>query len=352
MKIDKFNSWSPTQKKPLIIAGPCSAESEEQVLSLAKLFKESGKVHIFRAGIWKPRTRPNSFEGIGPEGLPWLERIQNEIGLPVTTEVANTAHVELALKYNVKILWIGARTTVSPFAVQEIAEALRGTKVTVMIKNPVNVDLSLWVGALERLYQVGISQLVAIHRGFSTAEKGKYRNKPMWEIPIELKRLYPELPFICDPSHIAGDRKLVEEVAQKALEFNMDGLMIETHADPDHALSDANQQIDPQKLQAIISNLHVKSDVIQDKNASELIARLRLDIDNLDKELIYLLHSRLKIVEKIGAIKKDHEITPLQINRLNEMLRNRKDLARKLNLDEQFINDLFHLVHLESLKRQ
>ena len=234
MKIDKLKTWPKIdEQKPLVIAGPCSAESEEQMLAIAHQVKELDKVQVFRAGIWKPRTRPNTFEGVGMIGLPWLQRVKQETGLLVTTEVANASHVELALKHDIDILWIGARTTVSPFAVQEIAEALKGVDIPVMVKNPINADLALWMGAIERFYTVGLTKLAAIHRGFSSAEKTKYRNLPIWSIPIELKRNLPDLPIICDPSHIAGNRSLIAETCQKAMDVNMDGLMIETHINPD-----------------------------------------------------------------------------------------------------------------------
>ncbi len=352
MKIDKLSNWISIKDRPLVIAGPCSAESEEQVIAIAKELKESGKVDAFRAGIWKPRTRPNTFEGVGLVGLPWMKRVKEEVGLPITTEVANASHVELALKHDVDILWIGARTTVSPFAVQEIAEALRGVDIPVMIKNPINADLALWMGAIERFSHLGMTKLAAIHRGFSTAEKSKYRNLPIWSIPIELKRLMPDLPIICDPSHIAGDRELISEVCQKAMDASMDGLMVETHITPDKALSDAKQQVTPMTLRNIIGSLSLRNEQGGNKTFDEALQKLRAKIDDADREILELLHMRMNIVNEIGLSKKENNITPLQISRMDAVMKNRAELGSKLGLDEKYVEDIFHVIHTESVRQQ
>lgn len=352
MKIDPLNSWIKMKERPLIIAGPCSAESEEQVLTIAKELKASGKVDVFRAGIWKPRTRPNSFEGVGLIGLPWLQKVKEETGLPVSTEVANAAHVELALKHNVDILWIGARTTVSPFAIQEIADALRGVDIPVMVKNPINADLALWMGAIERFTNVGLSKLAAIHRGFSTAENSKYRNKPIWALPIELKRLLPDLPIICDPSHIAGKREYIQEVCQKAMDVNMDGLMIETHCNPDKALSDASQQVTPESLLKVIASLSLRNEKNSNKSFEDSLDKLRSKIDQVDRELLELLHVRMNVVKEIGIAKKENNVTPLQIGRMDVLIKNRNELGVKLGLEEKYIDELFHVIHTESVRFQ
>ncbi len=352
MKIEKLTDWISVKERPLVIAGPCSAESEEQVIAIAKQLKESGKVDAFRAGIWKPRTRPNTFEGVGLVGLPWMERVKQETGLPITTEVANASHVELALKHNVDILWIGARTTVSPFAIQEIADALRGVDIPVMVKNPINADLALWMGAIERFSNVGLTKLAAIHRGFSTAEKSKYRNKPIWSLPIELKRLLPDLPIICDPSHIAGDREFIGEVCQKAMDAGMDGLMVETHITPDKALSDAAQQVTPESLNKIIEQLSVRKLQTEDKTFEETLQKLRSQIDQVDRELLELLHMRKNIISEIGIAKKENNITPLQIGRMDSLMKDRNELGVKLGLEKRYIEELFHVIHTESVREQ
>jgi len=352
MKIDKLSDWIKIEQRPLVIAGPCSAESEEQVLAIAKELKDSGKVDALRAGIWKPRTRPNTFEGVGLVGLPWMQKAKELTGLPITTEVANASHVELALKHDVDILWIGARTTVSPFAVQEIAEALKGVDIPVMVKNPINADLALWMGAIERFSNMGLTKLAAIHRGFSTAEKSKYRNLPIWSIPIELKRLMPELPIICDPSHIAGDRKLIGEVCQKAMDASMDGLMVETHITPDKALSDAKQQVTPMTLRNIIGSLSLRNEHNESKSFEDSLDKLRAKIDDADREILELLHMRMNVVREIGLAKKENNVTPLQISRMDEVMKNRSQLGRKLGLDEKYIEDIFHVIHTESVRQQ
>ena len=352
MKIKKLNSWLQVNDKPLVIAGPCSAENEEQVMAIAKELKASGKVDAFRAGIWKPRTRPNCFEGVGLIGLPWMQRVKEEVGLPITTEVANASHVELALKHDVDILWIGARTTVSPFAIQEIAEALRGVDIPVMVKNPINADLALWMGAIERFLNVGIDRIAAIHRGFSSAEKTKYRNQPIWSIPIELKRLLPELPLICDPSHIAGDSGLIAEVCQKAMDISMDGVMVETHITPEKAWSDAKQQITPKQLNTIIEDLSLRDEISHNKTYDDTIDKLRLKIDKVDRELLELLHMRMNVVKEIGISKKENNITPLQISRMDTVMKNRAQVGLNLGLEEKYIEDIFHVIHTESVRQQ
>lgn len=352
MKISPLSAWIKIKDRPMVIAGPCSAESEEQVLAIARQLKASGKVDMFRAGIWKPRTRPNSFEGVGEIGLPWLQKVKEETGLPVSTEVANAAHVELALKHNIDVLWIGARTTVSPFAIQEIADALKGVDIPVMVKNPINADLALWMGAIERFTNVGLTKLAAIHRGFSTAEVSKYRNKPIWALPIELKRLLPDLPIICDPSHIAGKRDYVQEVCQKAMDINLDGLMIETHCNPDQAWSDASQQVTPVNLLKVLASLSLRNEKTTDKTFEDTIDKLRSKIDQVDRELLELLHLRMNVVKEIGIAKKENNVTPLQIGRMDVLIKNRNELGIKLGLEEKYIDELFHVIHTESVRFQ
>lgn len=351
LNIQDKNSWL-TKTKPCIIAGPCSVESPEQVLTTAKLIAESGKVSILRGGIWKPRTRPNSFEGVGKVGLKWLKDAGDEVGLPVATEVANAQHVEDCLKNNIDILWIGARTTVNPFSVQEIADALRGVDVPVMIKNPINPDLNLWIGAIERINAVGITKIAAIHRGFSSFDKNSYRNAPMWELPIQLKMLCPELPILCDPSHIAGDKMLIQNVAQKALDMEMDGLMIETHYNPSLAKSDAEQQLTPAELLLMLNTLTVREKLCQNQELLSHIEQLRTVIDELDEELINKFASRMEIIEKIGAYKKENNITILQLERWEKILNNRSFLAERVGLSQDFVRKMLELIHQESIKIQ
>ena len=336
--------------KPLIIAGPCSAESQEQLLATAKGLEE--KATIFRAGVWKPRTRPNSFDGVGQKALEWLKLVKKETSLKVATEVANTQHVEACLKSDIDILWLGARTTVNPFYVQEIAEALRGVNVKVMIKNPLHPELSLWMGALERMNQVGISQLSAIHRGFFTLEKSAFRNEPKWEIPIKLKRLVPELPIICDPSHISGAPQMLSEVSQTAMDLNMDGLMIETHYNPSVALSDAQQQITPNELGDLLDNLILRTSTNANTEFRTLLNNLRTEIDAIDKKLLDIVGQRTEIVREIGRYKKENAVTILQIERWFEILKSRKDWGHDTNLDPQMVGELFELIHKHSVLTQ
>ncbi len=345
-----------TSQNPLRISGPCSIESPEQLLeivsTLSKEQSASRRIHLIRAGVWKPRTRPNSFEGLGEIALPWIADIKKEFSIPFAIEVANAKHVELALKHGIDILWIGARSTVNPFTVQDIADALRGVDIPVMVKNPINADLELWIGALERLNHSGIQKLMAIHRGFSQYKKNRYRNTPLWKIPLELKVLFPELPIICDPSHITGNRDYLLEVSQMAMDLAMDGLMLETHPNPDLALSDKNQQVPPQKILEIFGQIKLKSEVCQDERINFQIENLRKEIDILDNDILELLSDRSKIVSQIANAKLNSQLTALQKNRFESLLNDRQILGEKLNLDSEFIQDLFHLIHEESLKNQ
>lgn len=354
MKIQAINEWLPqlTPGSPLIIAGPCSAESEEQVLRTAHALKNIPQVKIFRAGIWKPRTRPNNFEGLGEIALPWLKKVKEETGLLVTTEVATAKHVELCLKNGVDILWIGARTTANPFSVQEIADALKGVDIPVMVKNPINADLQLWIGAIERLNLAGITKLMAIHRGFSVAEKLEFRNDPLWRIPMELKVKFPELPILCDPSHITGKRELIQKVCQKAMDLDMDGLIIETHPDPDKAWSDAAQQVTPANLEKIISSLSLKKEYSQDQTYTNELNDLREQIDRLDNELLHTLKFRRNVVEKIAKAKLDQNITALQRNRFDQLMKERMETGEKLGLPQEFIKEIFDAIHEQSVQVQ
>jgi len=339
-------------KKPIIIAGPCSAETEEQVFNTAKALASSNQVNMLRAGIWKPRTRPGNFEGIGEIGLKWLVDAGKAHNFPTTTEVANAKHVEQALKAGVDVLWIGARTTVNPFSVQEIADAVKGTNIPMMIKNPINPDTQLWVGAIERIATAGINEISAIHRGFSSFEKTKFRNEPKWGIPIELMRLFPDLPIICDPSHIGGTRELIEPLSQKALDMNMAGLMIETHLTPDKAWSDAKQQVTPKRLNEILSNLIVREKDIENQDFLTKLDALRTQIDDSDQRLLEILAGRFKIISEIGQYKKDNNTTILQSDRWFEILKNRKENGIELGINEEFIDSLVKLVHKESVLLQ
>ena len=337
--------------KPVIIAGPCSAESEKQVLETAHQLKKHKNL-IFRAGIWKPRTRPNSFEGVGEKGLKLLQLAKKETGFKTTTEVAKAAHVSLAIKHKVDILWIGARTTGNPFAIQEIAEALKGINIPVMVKNPINPELNLWIGAIERLKDAGVENIAAINRGFFAYENSKYRNTPQWQIAVDLKRKFPTMPIICDPSHISGKSNLIYEVAQKAMDLNYDGLMIETHIDPANALSDSQQQITPQKLDEILENLVIRSFETDNKNFKASLNQLRIQIDDLDIELIDVLKRRMELVEKIGIHKKENKVTILQNKRWAEMLVKRIQYGKKNGLSEVFIQQLLKAIHQESIDKQ
>lgn len=354
MKIDSLDSWLPDYNAgtPLVIAGPCSAESEEQVLKTAHALKKIKAVKIFRAGIWKPRTRPNNFEGLGEIALPWLAKVKAETNLLVATEVATAKHVELCLKHGVDILWVGARTTANPFSVQEIADSLKGVNIPVMVKNPINADLQLWIGALERLNLSGITKLIAIHRGFSVAEKMEFRNDPIWRIPMELKVKFPELPLLCDPSHITGQRELILKVCQKAMDLTMNGLIIETHPDPDKAWSDASQQVTPEKLSEIVSKLALKKEISQDASYTNLLADLRDQIDGIDNELLHTLKMRNNVVEKIAKAKIEQNITALQLDRFDQLMKERTSSGEKIGLSVDFVKEIFGAIHEQSVQIQ
>ena len=336
---------------PLVIAGPCSAETEEQVLKIAHELKDTD-VSVYRAGIWKPRTRPGMFEGVGAIGLKWLAKVKEETGLMIATEVANANHVKLALDYDVDVLWIGARSTVSPFIVQEIADALEGTDKIVLVKNPVNPDLALWLGGIERLYSANIKKLGVIHRGFSTYDKSKYRNNPEWQIPIELQNRFPDLPLICDPSHIAGRRDLIFDLSQTALDLNFDGLMIESHWDPDNAWSDAKQQVTPTRLVEIMKDLKIRKETTEEANFQNQLQQLRAQIDVADQNLLDILGNRMKVAEEIGLLKKKNNVAVLQNKRWNEILGKMILDGQERNLGEEFILRLFKAIHQESINHQ
>ena len=333
--------------RPIVIAGPCSAETEQQVMDTAKQLADRG-CRIFRAGVWKPRTKPGGFEGNGEEALPWLQRVKEKTGMLVTTEVATPEHVELSLKYGIDILWIGARTSANPFAMQALADALKGVDITVLVKNPVNPDLELWIGALERLNGAGIKRLAAIHRGFSSYDKKLYRNLPMWHIPIELRRRIPSLPIICDPSHIGGRRELVAPLCQQAMDLGFDGLIIESHCNPDCAWSDAKQQVTPDVLDYILSLIVVRND----KMSTEGITALRKQIDELDNQLIELLAKRMRVCREIGQYKKEHNMTVLQAARYNEILDKRGAQGVLCGMSSEFTAKVFEAVHEESVRQQ
>ena len=336
---------------PLVIAGPCSAETESQVLGIAHELKNSD-VSIFRAGIWKPRTRPGNFEGVGSIGLKWLQKVKKETGLLVTTEVANANHVKIALDHDIDVLWIGARSTVSPFIVQEIADALENTDKIVLLKNPVNPDLSLWYGGIERLYTANIKKLGVIHRGFSTYSKTKFRNNPEWQIPIELQNKFPDLPLICDPSHICGRRDIIKQTSQKALDLNFDGLMIETHNDPDNAWSDAAQQITPKKLINLMKDLVIRKESLEERSFINELENLRIKIDNADSQILDILGNRMKVSNEIGKIKKKQNVAILQSARWNDILEKMISDGKEKGLSEDFILKIFKAIHQESINHQ
>tara|TARA_B100000941_G_scaffold133231_1_gene94226 strand:- start:655 stop:1737 length:1083 start_codon:yes stop_codon:yes gene_type:complete len=336
---------------PLVIAGPCSAETEEQVLKIANELKDTD-VTVFRAGIWKPRTRPGMFEGVGAIGLNWLKKVKEETGLMTTTEVANKDHVKLALDADIDILWIGARTTVSPFIIQEIADELSGTKKIILVKNPVNPDLALWMGGLERLHTSDIKNLGVIHRGFSTYDKSKYRNNPEWQIAVEFQNKFPDIPLICDPSHIAGRRDLIFDLSQRALDLNFDGLMIETHWDPDNAWSDANQQVTPKRLTEIMKDLKIRQKTTDEAGYQAELETYREQIDEADQALLDALGKRMKIAASIGKIKKDNNVAVLQNKRWSEILQTMKFEGQQRGLSEDFISRVFKSIHQESINHQ
>ena len=336
---------------PLVIAGPCSAETEEQVLKIAHELKDSD-VSYFRAGIWKPRTRPGMFEGVGEIGLRWLKKVKEETGMKTCTEVANAAHVKLAIENDVDLLWIGARSTVSPFIMQEIADALAGTDKIVLVKNPVNPDLALWLGGIERLYTAGIKNLGAIHRGFSTYEKTKYRNTPEWQLAIEFQNKFPDLPLINDPSHITGDREMIQEVSQTALDLNFDGLMIETHFDPEKAWSDAAQQVTPDSLKKIMEDLKVRKQTNTEEEYQKSLNNLRAQITVADNQLVALLGKRMKVADQIGGLKKEKNVAVLQSKRWDEILGNMILEGETKGLSEEFVLKMFKAIHQESINHQ
>ena len=347
-----MDTWLKKTSEPLLIAGPCSAETEDQLLATAHLLAKTGKVSVLRAGIWKPRTRPGEFEGIGSIGLSWLKRAKEETGLPTAVEVATARHVEEALASGVDILWVGARSTVNPFTVQEIADALKGVDIPVLVKNPVNPDLQLWIGALERINNAGITKLGAIHRGFSSYEKTAFRNEPMWEVAIQLKTLCPELPVINDPSHICGNRELIQYVAQKALDLDMQGLMIESHLDPSVAWTDAKQQLTPAALAELMDILTLRKPELKDKAFTDKLEELRTSIDKIDDQIIQKIAERMQVVQKIGEFKRDNGVTILQVNRWDQIMHKRSAFASALKLDLNFTGKLLELIHSESIRKQ
>lgn len=352
MQFESIKTWLPSINEPLIISGPCGAESLDQLLKTAQQLKEINKVSLFRAGVWKPRTRPNSFEGKGEQALQWLTEVKKQFGFKITVEVANAQHTELALKYGVDVLWIGARTTANPFSVQEIADAIKGIDVPVMIKNPIHADLQLWIGAIERIYNSGISKIAAIHRGFHFYGKTKYRNKPFWQIPIELRTLFPNLPIICDSSHISGNKELISSVSQKALDLGMNGLMIETHYNPELALSDASQQFTPSQLNQLLSKLVLRNQLSDDELITNKLADFRKIIDEIDDELLNVLKKRMQIIEKIALHKKEQNISIFQLGRWQEILRTRVQWADKIGVSRQHIEKICILLHEESIRLQ
>lgn len=347
MKLESILLPGVDPKRPFVIAGPCSAETEDQVMETAKQLAADG-IKVMRAGIWKPRTKPGGFEGIGSEGLTWLKNVKKETGMYVSTEVATQKHVYEALKYGVDLLWIGARTTANPFAVQEIAEALQGVDIPVLVKNPVNPDLELWIGALERLSNVGLTKLGAIHRGFSSFDKKIYRNLPQWHIPIELKRRYPDLPIICDPSHIGGKRDLIQPLSQQAMDLNFEGLIIETHPNPDCAWSDASQQVTPAKLKEILSSLVIR----EGKQTTEDLSALRRQIDEADDQLLELIAKRMRVSKEIGTFKKEHNMTIVQTDRYDEILTKRIAQATEMGMNPEFMRVILEAIHEESVRVQ
>lgn len=352
LDINPIKSWLPNINNPLLISGPCSLESEKQAMDTAKLLAKDKRVFVYRGGVWKPRTRPGSFEGVGSIGLKWLQQVREETGMPIGTEVANAQHTEEALKAGLDVLWIGARSTASPFVVQEIADVVKGSNAVVMIKNPVNPDAQLWLGAVERIHQAGIKNIVAIHRGFTPFRETKYRNYPNWKTVIELKRMMPNLPIICDPSHIAGKREFLFEISQKAFDMGMEGLMLESHIDPSCAMSDAAQQLTPADLGKLLDRLVIRHENANNPDFENQLDVLRNRIDAIDSELLETLSSRVAIVKKIGQYKRDNNVTALQINRWTELMDDRVGLGTKLELNETFVKILFQLIHEDSVRMQ
>lgn len=352
LEFSPLSSWFHNLKKPLVIAGPCSAETPEQIHQVAKELSKLDQVKALRAGVWKPRTRPNNFEGVGHVALPWLQDAKKEFNIPICIEVATPDHIELALKHDIDILWIGARTSANPFSVQLLADALKGVDIPVLVKNPINADLALWIGALERFSQAGIKKIGAIHRGFSRFEQSQYRNPPMWQIPIELRRRFPDLPLLCDPSHIAGKRENIGRVCQKAMDLSMDGMIIETHPTPQKAWSDAAQQVTPEALKQILESLSLRDHASTNNHFELEIQNLRQNIDRLDRDLIDTLSTRKQIVEKIAKAKYENNVTPLQVERMDQIIRERKKWAQEQGLGEKFARTLFDVIHEESVRTQ
>ncbi len=348
----KEKTWLTIDKRPIVIAGPCSAESEKQVLETAQRLKATDRVDILRAGIWKPRTRPNSFEGVGMVGLPWMVKAKELTGFPITVEVAKASHVESCLQFGIDILWIGARTTVNPFAVQEIADALKGVEIPVLVKNPINPDLSLWLGGIERLEKAGIKEVGAIHRGFSNLGEKFYRNRPQWQIPLEFRRHRPDIPMINDPSHICGRRDILQQVGQKAMDLDFDGLMIESHIDPDNAWSDAKQQITPEVLGTMIRDMELREDYEDVQPLQSKLEYLRQEINHIDDELMNLLSNRMNIARQIGKYKKDNNMTILQIKRWNQIIEKSINHANENKLSKEFVMKFIAAIHDESINQQ
>jgi len=350
MKNKDIESWFEKGENPLLIAGPCSAESEEQLRK--SIFPILENTNFIRAGIWKPRTRPGNFEGAGEEGLKWLQNLRQERSFKIATEVATPEHVEISLKHQVDLLWIGARTTVNPFAVSELAESLNGIDIPVLVKNPIHPELALWKGAIERLTKAGIKKLGAIHRGFHAYQKTKYRNIPLWQIPLDLKSDFPDLPLLCDPSHIGGNRNMIFDISQRALDLNYDGLMIETHYDPDQALSDPKQQVTPNALLDIIGNLQIRKTEFSKPFNKEQLSVIREQIDQADHQLLEAIAKRLELVEQIGEFKQENNVAIFQISRWKEIFKSRQKWADEMDLDSKFIVDILRLLHQQSVKKQ
>jgi chorismate mutase len=353
MEIPSLKSWfKGFDNYPFIIAGPCSAESEEQVMATAAFLKTTGNVNLVRAGIWKPRTRPGTFSGAGVKALKWLQRIQSEFNLRVTVEVASPKHVEACLKHGVDVIWLGARTVSNPFSVEELSEALRGVDIPVLIKNPLSPDIDLWQGAVERIYAAGIRRIAAVHRGFSPFERTLYRNMPKWEIPIELRQRIINLPVICDPSHISGRSDFVPEISQKALDLTMSGLMIEVHPNPAEALSDSAQQLNFDQFRSLMATLIIRKPTTDDKGFLNQLEELRNQIDSIDYQLIELVASRMNISEKMGKYKFKNNVTVLQMERWLEILRTRTEHGSLLNMEPAFVERVMTLLHQESIRIQ
>lgn len=351
LRLKKIEDWNLGLTYPLIIAGPCSVETPDQLDQTVGALVKNG-INIIRAGVWKPRTRPNSFEGVGLIALPWIKEVKKKYNVRFAIEVASSSHVEEALKHGIDILWIGARSTVNPFTVQDIADSIKGTDIPVFIKNPINPDIALWIGAIERIYQAGITRIGAIHRGFSSFNDTKYRNTPTWQIPIELKSLYPHLPILCDPSHICGNRHLIPHIAQKALDLSFDGLIIESHIDPDKAWSDAAQQLSPEHLGRLLQQLKTRKVILDDPELLSQMEIIREQIDEADREILESLSRRMSLVEKVGEYKKLNNVAILQMERWNEVFKTRPEWAKALNLNEDFAKELFKLIHTASIKKQ